>query len=78
MYYFYLLARDHGTSPEQMEAMAALSRKGFGEDEVMIEAIQRILSTDPRPQDSWEVSVKADTAGVQARRALRRWMEREA
>ena len=77
MYYFYLLARDHGTSAEQMDAMAALSRKGFAEDEEMIEGIQRILSRDPRVPESWEVSVKSDTAGVQARRALRRWMERE-
>jgi vanillate O-demethylase monooxygenase subunit len=77
MYYFYLLARDHGTSAEQMDAMATLSRKGFGEDEEMIEGIQRILSRDPRAPESWEVSVKSDTAGVQARRALGRWMERE-
>jgi phenylpropionate dioxygenase-like ring-hydroxylating dioxygenase large terminal subunit len=77
MYYFYLLARDHGTSLEQMSRFAALSKKGFGEDETMIEAVQQILSRDPRPADAWEVSVKSDTAGVQARRALLRWMARE-
>jgi phenylpropionate dioxygenase-like ring-hydroxylating dioxygenase large terminal subunit len=77
MHYFYLAARDHGNSPEEMVKFAELSRNGFGEDETMIEAVQHVLSNDPRPSESWEVSVKSDTAGVQARRALRRWMERE-
>jgi phenylpropionate dioxygenase-like ring-hydroxylating dioxygenase large terminal subunit len=77
MYYFYLLARDHGTSPEEMQAFADLSRTGFGEDERMIEAVQEVLSRDPRLPSSWECSVKADTAGIQARRALERWMKRE-
>jgi phenylpropionate dioxygenase-like ring-hydroxylating dioxygenase large terminal subunit len=77
MHYFYLLARDHGNSPEELQAFHDLSKVGFGEDERMIEAVQHVLSHDPRPLESWEVSVKADSAGVQARRALDRWMQRE-
>jgi phenylpropionate dioxygenase-like ring-hydroxylating dioxygenase large terminal subunit len=77
MHYFYLLARDHGNSPEEMQKLADLSKIGFAEDERMIEGVQHVLSRDPRPQDSWEVSVKTDTAGVQARRAVGRWMQRE-
>jgi phenylpropionate dioxygenase-like ring-hydroxylating dioxygenase large terminal subunit len=77
MHYFYLLARDHGNSTEEMKAFEELSKIGFGEDERMIEAVQDVLSRDPRPTASWEISVKADTAGIQARRALDRWMQRE-
>jgi vanillate O-demethylase monooxygenase subunit len=77
MHYFYLLARDHGNTPEEMQTLAQLSRIGFAEDEKMIEGVQHVLSRDPRPQKSWEVSVKTDTAGVQARRAVDRWMQRE-
>ncbi len=77
MHYFYMAGRDHGNSPEEMEQFAALSKKGFAEDEKVIEAVQSVLSRDPRPQESWEVSVKSDTAGIQARRALNRWMQRE-
>jgi phenylpropionate dioxygenase-like ring-hydroxylating dioxygenase large terminal subunit len=77
MHYFYLLARDHGTSAEEMNALAELSKKGFAEDEQMIEAVQEVLSRETRPTASWEFSVKSDTAGIQARRALERWMKRE-
>jgi hypothetical protein len=54
-----------------------LSRKGFGEDERIIEAVQAVMSRDPRDSQSLEVSVRADTAGVQARRIVQRWMQRE-
>jgi phenylpropionate dioxygenase-like ring-hydroxylating dioxygenase large terminal subunit len=77
MYYFYLLGRDHGKSPEMMEQFAALSRKGFAEDERIIEAVQSVMSRDPRDSQSLEVSVRADTAGVHARRIVQRWMQRE-
>jgi len=77
MHYFYLLGRDHGKSPEMMEQFAALSRKGFGEDERMIEAAQSVLSRDPRDPLTLEVSVRADSAGVHARRIVQRWMQRE-
>jgi phenylpropionate dioxygenase-like ring-hydroxylating dioxygenase large terminal subunit len=77
MHYFYLLARDHGKSSPEMQKLAQLSSIGFAEDEKMIEGVQQVLSHDPRPQESWEVSIKTDAAGVQARRALARWMQRE-
>jgi vanillate O-demethylase monooxygenase subunit len=77
MLYFYVLARDHGTSPEQMALLLKGSQDGFAEDEAMIEAVQAMMARDPRGADAPEVSVKADGPGVQARRALRRWMERE-
>lgn len=77
MHYFYVLARDHGNSPEQMQALLDGSIAGFGEDEEMIEAVQAMMSRDPRGTAAPEVSVKADGPGVQARRALQRWMDRE-
>jgi vanillate O-demethylase monooxygenase subunit len=43
----------------------------------MLEAIQRLAGRTPRRGSSGERSVKADVAGVQARRVLDRWMARE-
>jgi vanillate O-demethylase monooxygenase subunit len=77
MHYFWVLGRDYGTTPESMQALADITRVGFAEDEAMIEAVQRLVSRDLRGAAAPEVSVRADQAGVQARRALRRWMERE-
>jgi phenylpropionate dioxygenase-like ring-hydroxylating dioxygenase large terminal subunit len=77
MHYFWVFGRDHGTRPEQMAEAEALTKKGFAEDEAMIEAVQAMLSRDPRGADAPEISVKTDTAGVQARRIVQRWMERE-
>jgi vanillate O-demethylase monooxygenase subunit len=50
---------------------------GFAEDEVMIEAIQATVSRDPRGSQAPEISVKMDTAGIQARRIVQRWMDKE-
>lgn len=77
MHYFYVLARDFGTSPPEMEALLDITRLGFAEDERVIEAVQDMLSRDPRGAGVREVSVKADGPGVEARRALQRWMDRE-
>jgi phenylpropionate dioxygenase-like ring-hydroxylating dioxygenase large terminal subunit len=77
MHYFYIAGRDHGKAPELMEQFTALSRKGFGEDKNIIEAVQSVLSRDPRDAQTLEVSVRADSAGVQARRIVQRWMQRE-
>ena len=77
MHYFYVLARDHGNSPEEMQNLLKNSQIGFAEDEEMIEAVQATMSRDPRRSDALEVSVKADAPGVQARRAVQRWMERD-
>ena len=77
MIYYYALARDHGTAPELIAKFEALSKIGFDEDKRVIEAIQAARLKDPTDPSEWEVSVKSDTAGVQGRRALARWMERE-
>lgn len=77
MHYFWIGARDYGTSAEEMEALANLTKVGFAEDEEMIEAIQATFDQDPRGSSAPEISVKMDTAGIQARRIVKRWMERE-
>jgi vanillate O-demethylase monooxygenase subunit len=77
MLYYYALARDHGTTAELMGRFEALSKVGFDEDKRVIEAIQAARRKDPDDPVEWEVSIKSDTAGVQGRRALARWMERE-
>lgn len=78
MHYFWTAGRDYGTSPDQMEALAEITRRGFAEDEAMIEAIDALQRRDPRGTTAREVSVKMDTAGVQARRIVAGWMERDA
>lgn len=77
MHYFWLLGRDHATSSEQMDALKALTEMGFAEDEAMIEAIQTMSDADSRGAPAPEISVKMDTAGIQARRIIQRWMMRE-
>lgn len=77
MHYFWLLGRDHGTDAQSMAALETITKIGFAEDEVMIEAIQATVSRDPRGTSAPEISVKMDTAGIQARRIVQRWMARE-
>jgi phenylpropionate dioxygenase-like ring-hydroxylating dioxygenase large terminal subunit len=77
MSYFYVIGRDHGTSPEEMQGLLRGSEIGFAEDEAMIEAVQEMMSRDPRRASAPEISVKSDAPGVQARRIVERWMERE-
>jgi len=72
-----MAARDYGTSPQEMQALEAITKIGFAEDEEMIEAIQAAFERDPRGREAPEVSVKMDTAGIQARRIVQRWMARE-
>lgn len=77
MQYFWVVGRDHATQPEAMEPFETMIRQGFAEDETMLEAIQKLAERSPRRGSSGERSVKADAAGVQARRICMRWMERE-
>jgi phenylpropionate dioxygenase-like ring-hydroxylating dioxygenase large terminal subunit len=77
MHYFWLLGRDHGKSSEQLAQLKAVTVAGFAEDEEMIEAIQATASRDPRGRKAPEISVKMDTAGIQARRIVQRWMDKE-
>jgi phenylpropionate dioxygenase-like ring-hydroxylating dioxygenase large terminal subunit len=77
MHYWWVVGRDYGTSDEEMAALKQITELGFAEDERMIEAVQRLQSRDPRATEELEKSVKADGPGVQARRIVARWMERE-
>ncbi len=77
MYYFWVLGRDHGTTTAQFAQLEAMTKSGFSEDEAMIEAIQASTDRDPRGSGAPEISVKSDTAGIQARRIVQRWMARE-
>lgn len=77
MHYWWVLGRDYGTSDSEMEGLRAITEIGFDEDETMIEAIQQVMDRDPRSTAELERSVKADGPGVEARRILQRWMERE-
>ncbi|MFN3456412.1 MAG: Rieske 2Fe-2S domain-containing protein [Novosphingobium sp.] len=77
MIYFYVIARDYGTSPAQMDALKVETETGFAEDEMMIEALQALALRDPRGSAAPEISIKADAPGIQARRMVQRWMERE-
>ncbi|MBO9580443.1 MAG: Rieske 2Fe-2S domain-containing protein [Sphingobium sp.] len=77
MHYFWVGGRDYGTSRDEMAAFRAITEIGFAEDETMIEAVQAMQDRDPRPTEQLEKSVKADGPGVQARRIVQRWMDRE-
>jgi vanillate O-demethylase monooxygenase subunit len=77
MHYFWAAGRNYGTSPEEMADFRNLTERGFDEDKVIIEAIQKVHDRDPRPTDQLEKSVKSDGPSVQARRIMARWMARE-
>lgn len=77
MHYWWVLARDYGTAPEQMQALKGITEIGFAEDERIIEAVQEMHDRDPRDTATLERSVKADGPGVEARRLLQKWMARE-
>lgn len=77
MHYFYMFGRDHAIGDEPLDAFAKIIKIGFAEDQAMLEAIQSFASRTPRRGSSGERSVKADSAGVQARRMIDRWMARE-
>jgi H+-transporting ATPase len=51
-------------------------KQGFSEDQVILEAVQTLADRSPRRGTSGERSVKADAAGVYARRIVDRWMAR--
>jgi vanillate O-demethylase monooxygenase subunit len=77
MHYFWVLGRDHGRTPELIGKLEAITKIGFAEDERIIEAVQQVMSRDKRPGADRETSVKADKAGIQARRIVERWMALE-
>jgi vanillate O-demethylase monooxygenase subunit len=77
MRYFWLFARDHGRKEEEMAGLAKVIRQGFDEDQAVLEAVQSLADRRPRRGSSGERSVKADAAGIHARRIVDRWMARE-
>jgi hypothetical protein len=77
MHYFWAGGRDYGTSDSEMAGFRQLTEIGFGEDKVIIEAIQKLQDRDPRPTAQIEKSIKSDGPGVEARRIFGRWMARE-
>ena len=77
MHYFWVFGRDHGRSSSEMDALGNVVKQGFGEDQVILEAVQALADRSPRRGSSGERSVKADAAGVYARRIVDRWMARE-
>lgn len=76
-HYFWVIARDYGTTKEEMAAFRDITEVGFAEDEAVIEAVQATISRDLRDPTDIEVSVPADAPSMQARRALQKWLERE-
>lgn len=77
MYYFYVVARDHGVEEDAMDMFASVVKKGFVEDEFVLEKVQALISREPRRGSVGERSIKADAAGIEARRIIQRWMDRE-
>ena len=61
----------------EMKGLLKGSEIGFAEDEAMIEAVQDMMSRDPRGASAPEISVKSDAPGIQARRIVERWMTKE-
>jgi hypothetical protein len=66
--YWWVMARDHGLSPEAHAWMKSVIEAGFAEDKVVLEAIQRRIDTDAFPEIAKEFSVGADRSGLMARR----------
>ncbi|WP_322021650.1 MULTISPECIES: aromatic ring-hydroxylating dioxygenase subunit alpha [unclassified Burkholderia] len=77
MLYCWVIGRDFATAPEAMDHLVAAIRTGFDEDREVLEAIQAQAGRRPRRASAGERSVKADAAGIQARRIVARWMERD-
>lgn len=76
-HYWWVMARDHGLGPAAEEWMRTVITAGFEEDRVILEAIQERIDGAPDPAALVEVSVLADTAGLQARRQLAALLARE-
>jgi vanillate O-demethylase monooxygenase subunit len=77
MHYFYVLGRDHAREDAAMDMLAQIILKGFKEDQYVLEQVQALMNRRPRRGAHGERSVKADAAGIEARRIIERWMTRE-
>lgn len=77
MLYFFVVGRNHACDDATMDALAEILVKGFDEDKVILEQIQTMARRTPRRGGQGERSVRADAAGVAARRIVEGWMRRE-
>ncbi|MDT0510262.1 aromatic ring-hydroxylating dioxygenase subunit alpha [Novosphingobium sp. MMS21-SN21R] len=77
MLYFFVAARDFANDAAAMDHFAQILMRGFREDEEILSKVQALSSRQPRRGSRGERSVKADAAGVAARRIVDRWMARE-
>lgn len=77
MHYFFVAARNHANDPATMDGLAAILMQGFIEDKTILEQTQALIQRQPRRGSQGERSVRADAAGVAARRIVDRWMARE-
>jgi len=77
MHYFFIAGRNHANDDATMDGLTQILLKGFKEDQDILEKVQKMISRKPRRGSTGERSVKADAAGVAARRSIERWMERE-
>lgn len=77
MLYFFVTGRNYANDENAMDMLVQILVKGFREDQDILEKVQAMISRRPRRGSTGERSVKADAAGVAARRIIERWMERE-
>jgi vanillate O-demethylase monooxygenase subunit len=77
MHYFYVFGRDYAHESAAMDIFETMVTRGFKEDEVVLEQIQALVGRKPRRGSEGERSVKADAAGIEARRIVDGWMNRE-
>lgn len=77
MQYFFVVGRNHASDDASMDAFVEILVKGFNEDKAILEQIQAMARRTPRRGGQGDRSVKADAAGVAARRIVDTWMARE-
>ena len=72
--YFFLIARDwHVDDAELSQRLGAMTESVFAQDKVALEAIERVALRTEFP--TTEISVRADQAGLQLRRFVRRLID---
>lgn len=77
MHYWWIFGRNFANDDASMRDFAQVIETGFLQDKVVIEAIQKVYDSDPRPPEKVERSVVADQPGITARRIIGRWLARE-
>lgn len=75
--YYYVLGWDVDLPAEVRAGMKPGTEAIFGEDKVMLEAINDMLKRDSRGTDYPEIKLQADTPQLHARQKLKELMDRE-